>query len=889
MKRFWAVGYLTMMIVALMVALGGCTGGGQTGQKPATTPPTAKQPQQPPKAQPTSPPSVKPQQPAQPTSPPTTTGESATAKVQIVQVTAFPASGYLLAGGGASFQATVKAGEKALQTKLELKLDGQAVSSQELKLKPGESQVVPFQIEALKEAGEHTVSIGDWTMKLNVVTPASSAARPGDIPPDAQVLTANLGLTDPGIPGGKLIVTTFGTGPKTLNPGTSAETSSGDIISLMNGAGLLDINPLNAELIPGLAKSWTIAPDRKSVTFQLRRGIKWSDGKPFTADDVVFTFMDVIGNDDVNSNSRDGCTIGGQFIQVKKLDDYTVKASVSEPFRPLLRNCLSNLLLPKHLLAQHLAKLNPGAEGDFKAIQSTVSNNRDALQKANAKALAALKRGLDQLSKAVKAQDAKAAQPAVGAIREALGQLLNAVPAGKLHDALNKAKDYATRALTEAKAGRFSGVAPGTFNNTWNTNTPPDQFAGLGPYDLQSYQTGQQILLKRNPYYWRVDEHGVQLPYFDQLAVLIVQSVDTQFLYFKSGQSDMYAARPEDWANILGEAKAKGWQTIKDGPAYGDQFVVLNQDYATLKPNDPSYQAMQYVMRAREFRQALAYALNKQAMIDNIYHGLAAPQWTWISVPSPFYDAESAKTYPYDLKKAKQMLTALGLTDTNNDGVRNITDKFLMAQKACSDASDCAQKFGPEDQREVGFPLTTNTGNTIREAESQQIEHDWQQVGVDATYQSEQFNELVTELTGSRYGAVVIGFTGGVDPTSFNVWRTNGFYHFWRYSSKHNPPAWEVRVQQLQEEGARVFNVQEAKEKYYKEFERLDSENLPVIYLINGIFLYAVDQCLANSQKFRPQAGNAQQWVAFSDRLWWQRGGDCERELEQKGRLSTSK
>jgi len=226
--------------------------------------------------------------------------------LQVLQVTAFPASGYLLVGDGASFQARVKAGAKAVQTKLELVLDGQALSSKTLNLKPGETQIVPFQIEALKEADEHTVSIGDWKMKLAVITPASSAARPGDIPSDAQVLTAELGLTDPGIPGGKLVVTVFGGGPKTLNPATSAETSSGDIISLMDGVGLLDVNPMNAQLIPGLAKSWTIAPDRKSVIFQLRRGIKWSDGKPFTADDVVFTFMDVLGNDDVNTNSRDG-------------------------------------------------------------------------------------------------------------------------------------------------------------------------------------------------------------------------------------------------------------------------------------------------------------------------------------------------------------------------------------------------------------------------------------------------------------------------------------------------------------------------------------------------------------------------------------------------------
>ncbi len=108
--------------------------------------------------------------------------------------------------------------------------------------------------------------------------------------------------------------------------------------------------------------------------------------------------------------------------------------------------------------------------------------------------------------------------------------------------------------------------------------------------------------------------------------------------------------------------------------------------------------------------------------------------------------------------------------------------------------------------------------------------------------------------------------------------------HFWRYSSKDGPPEWEKRAEQLLEEGARVFDTERAKE-YYREFTRLETENLAVIYLINPVFLYAVDQCLENSQNFRPQSGNLPQWVAFSERLWWQRSDDCRSKLEQKGRL----
>ncbi|OGF56899.1 MAG: hypothetical protein A2Z21_07295 [Candidatus Fraserbacteria bacterium RBG_16_55_9] len=643
---------------------------------------------------------------------------------------------------------------------------------------------------------------------------------------------------------------------------------------------------MNAELIPGLAKSWVVSPDGFSVTLHLRHGIKWSDGEPFTADDVVFTYMDVVGNDDIANNLRDGCTVGDKFVQVEKVDDYAVKASVTEPYRPLLRDCIQGVsLLPKHKLAKYVAKLNPGAGGNRDAVQSVVNNYRDDLQKADAQALVALDAAIKQLAQAIEAKNADQVKAAVDPLQQSLDQLIQALAPGDARDDLEKAKSYADRALQSAQANQFAGVSPDTFNNTWNTNTPPEEFAGLGPYTLVSYQTGQQVLLKRNPYYWRVDADGVQLPYFDELAVVIVQNIDTQFLYFKSGQADMYPARPEDWAEVLGAAQEESWRTIKDGPPYGNTFLVLNQDIAKVKPGDPTYQALQYVMRAKEFRQALAYSINKQAMSDNIYRGLGTPQWAWISIPSPFYDAESANQYPYDVSKAKQMLDDLGLTDTNANGVRNITDKFLIAQKACNDSVDCAQKFGPQDQREVSFPLATNTGNTIREAMSQQIEHDFKDIGIQASYLPQDFNALVTGLTGGQYGGVVIGFTGGVDPTGFNVWKVDGFYHFWRYSSKDNPPEWELRAQQLQVDGSKVFDVQEAMDKYYKEFIQLDSEYLPVIYLINQIFLYAVDQCLENSQNFRPQSGNLPQWVAFGERTWWQRTDDCKAKLEQKGRL----
>ena len=65
------------------------------------------------------------------------------------------------------------------------------------------------------------------------------------------------------------------------------------------------IDSIAASVEPGLAESWTNSPDGKTWTFKLRKNLRWSDGEPLTADDVVFTWNDVIYNPDIDNVMRD--------------------------------------------------------------------------------------------------------------------------------------------------------------------------------------------------------------------------------------------------------------------------------------------------------------------------------------------------------------------------------------------------------------------------------------------------------------------------------------------------------------------------------------------------------------------------------------------------------
>jgi len=77
--------------------------------------------------------------------------------------------------------------------------------------------------------------------------------------------------------------------PKTLNPVTSIDVSSREVIAQLT-ADLIHIDRETEQAAPSLAKSWKVSPDGKRYTMQLRRVIKFSDGVAFDADDVVFSF-----------------------------------------------------------------------------------------------------------------------------------------------------------------------------------------------------------------------------------------------------------------------------------------------------------------------------------------------------------------------------------------------------------------------------------------------------------------------------------------------------------------------------------------------------------------------------------------------------------------------
>ncbi len=153
--------------------------------------------------------------------------------------------------------------------------------------------------------------------------------------------------TEPGVHGGKLVIAQRSE-PRTFNPVMAIDQNSLGVNARMM-ADLIHINRATQKTEPALAKSWTVSKDGTQFTINLRHGLKFSDGAPFDADDVLFSFK-VYLDEQVHSPQRDLMIISGKPITVQKIDAYTVRFTFPAQYSAAERVFDGISILPRHLL-----------------------------------------------------------------------------------------------------------------------------------------------------------------------------------------------------------------------------------------------------------------------------------------------------------------------------------------------------------------------------------------------------------------------------------------------------------------------------------------------------------------------------------------------------------
>jgi peptide/nickel transport system substrate-binding protein len=170
---------------------------------------------------------------------------------------------------------------------------------------------------------------------------ASDSVKPGE---EVQVVD-----TLPGTSGGGLVVG-LRSEPKTLNPVVSNDASSREVIA-QTTADLIHINRSTQQPELALASSWKVSSDGLRYTLELRKGLRFSDGVAFDADDVVFSFK-VYLDEKVDAPQRDSLMPGGKPILVKKAGPYRVTFELAQPYASAERLFDSVAILPRHLLEE---------------------------------------------------------------------------------------------------------------------------------------------------------------------------------------------------------------------------------------------------------------------------------------------------------------------------------------------------------------------------------------------------------------------------------------------------------------------------------------------------------------------------------------------------------
>ncbi|HEY6737748.1 MAG TPA: ABC transporter substrate-binding protein, partial [Actinopolymorphaceae bacterium] len=253
------------------------------------------------------------------------------------------------------------------------------------------------------------------------------------------------------------------------------------------------------EPIPNIAESLEVEDDGRRFVFHLREGMRWSDGEPFTADDVVFAYDDVLMYEELSPQPPAWLVTDGNPGTIEKIDDFTVQFEFSAPNGLFLEN-----------IAQ------PAGEG-------LTNKPKHYLSKFHKKYVD----NVDELAK--------------------------------------KEKHADWLALFWAKASPFDYVGLPRIT-PWLITTP------LGK--------GSRVVAERNPYYWKTDPDGSQLPYIDRIVYQVINDAETMTLAATSGAYDMHERHITTAQNkpVLARGREKGnYHFVEEiGSSMNSMVIALN-------------------------------------------------------------------------------------------------------------------------------------------------------------------------------------------------------------------------------------------------------------------------------------------------------------------------
>jgi len=510
-------------------------------------------------------------------------------------------------------------------------------------------------------------------------------------------------------------------------------------------------------IVPNVAKEWRWNDDFTEILFRLREGHRWSDGEPFTVDDVVFWMDDIILNEEIHKATPSPW--GEVGASVEKIDDVTVKFKFDTPFTGLLYYLGGGgsyfvPWAPQHFFEQYHIKYNPNANEE------------------------AIKNGFDNWVQ-------------------------------QFTSYWNKWKDAIV-------------------SSAYGLEVPT-----LGSHILLKEPTTQRRVFVANPYYFKVDTAGNQLPYIDYHDERFLEK-QLWPLEIMNGNVDQKAQNmPLNIFPVLKEEETKGDYALQlplgmVGPTFifnmTDKDPVLRKIYGDIR-----------------FRYAMSLAINRDEVNETLFLGLGTPEQA-LPQNVPYVTEEDKKFMTeYDPERANELLDEMGLKK-GTDGIRMRSD---------------------------GKPLTILWEYTLQYVWSPEfpalIAEYWQDVGVNVL-----LKEINTQLSREKQASNTLDITSEwmapyepsmiSSPQLFVVpyasfWPIMGVpWMDWKTSdgkSGEEPPSWVKRLWEIADEFKTVVPGSERYMELGKEMIAINRENLVVIGTLGKIPLITV---------VNNRLGNVPQW-----------------------------
>ena len=388
----------------------------------------------------------------------------------------------------------------------------------------------------------------------------------------------------------------------------------------------------------------------------------------------------------------------------------------------------------------------------------------------------------------------------------------------------------------------------GEFAKAWGTSAAPSDFVVSGPFTLKEYVPGQRTILARNAHYWKKDSAGNQLPYLDEIVIEAIESTDTTLLKFQSGEIDLFdGMSPSGYAAFKDKP---GPVAVRDvGPWLQTDVLWFNLNEGVDEQGTPLIDPIKraWFSDAR-FRRAVAYAIDRPGIIQNVLRGLGTSLSGVVSPSNKRWVNASLTPYNYDLNRAKSLLSEAGFQLRDQGGAPQLTDRA---------------------GHPVEFTLIVAQGVPERRQMAVVIQEDLAKLGIKVNVSPLENKAFASYTTKSlNYDAGIHSFSpSDFDPTSLTaVFKTGGQLRYWAMTQKKPITEWEAKMDQLMD--AQAVERDAAKRKAnFDEVQRIFAEQLPAIPLVVRHFVSGAKTNLGNYRpSFLPPRSL---WNA--DELFWKK------------------